>query len=175
MGTIKNHSQVKLIIGLIFRNEDTLQKTLSILKHYFGNIDFQSKTLEFNHTDYYASELGNELKKVFISFKKLINPDKLAKIKVITNKIEERLTENKSRKINIDPGYLDLPKLVLASTKDFAHRIYLSKGIYAEITLLYQDKAYKPLAWTFPDFRTKEYMDIFKEIRGIYAAQKQKL
>jgi len=172
MGVIKRHGQVKLFIGLIFDQETTLLKTLNILKRHFGEIDFESRTLEFNHTDYYENELGPNLKRKFISFKKLINPEKLAKIKVTTNKIEEKLSRNKSRKINIDPGYLDLPKLVLASTKDFAHRIYLDHGIYAEITLLFQDKTFKPLAWTFPDFKTQEYTEIFKEIRNLYAKQK---
>ena len=162
MGIIKKHNQVKLIIGLIFREErqeDTLLKALNILKARFGEIDLQSRPLEFNHTDYYKDELGTNLKRIFLSFKKLIPPERLADIKVFTNKIEKKLSKNKLRKINIDPGYIDLPRLVLASTKNFAHRIYLGKGIYGEITLLWQDKAYKTLDWTFPDYKTKEYTD----------------
>ena len=76
-----------------------------------------------------------------------------------------------SRIINIDPGYLDLSKLILASTKDYKHRIYLTKGIYAEVTLFYQDKTFCPWEWTYPDYKTGEYIEIFNRIRQIYAEQ----
>lgn len=171
MGKIKKHSPVKLIIGFIFKEEGMLKKVESILTRKFGKIDLSSEILPFEHTDYYEKEFGKNLKRKFISFKKLICPEDLPKIKIFTNKIEGKLTKNSSRLINIDPGYLDLAKLLLASAKDYKHRIYLQKGIYAEVTLFYQNKSFQIWDWTYPDYRSKEYIDIFNRIREVYANQ----
>lgn len=171
MGQIKRHQPVKLIIGFIFKEEDILNKAETILERQFGKIDFTSQILLFGHTSYYEKEFGKDLKRRFISFKELISPCGLPKIKIITNKIEHKLSINKCRLINIDPGYLNLSKLVLASTKDYKHRIYLNKGIYAEVTLFYQNKAFQYWEWTYPDYKTAEYTTIFNEIREIYAEQ----
>ncbi len=172
MGKIKIHSPVKLITGFIFKDEPVLEQAVSFLERRFGKMDFESPALKFIHTDYYQAEFGKDLSRKFVSFKKLISPDELARIKIFTNKIEEKLSQGSRRRINIDPGYLDLAKLVLATTKDYAHRIYLNKGIYAEVTLVYQDKMFKPQSWTYPDYRTTEYLEIFNRIRDIYAQQK---
>ena len=174
MGSIRKPHPVKLIVGFIYKDKSILAKTESILRKNFGVIDFQSKTFAFTHTDYYNKELGTGLKRKFISFKKLILPQELAAIKVLTNSIEKRFSKNSRRMINIDPGYIDLPKLVLASAKDFSHRIYIGRGIYAEVTLSYQDKAFKWYEWTFPDYRTPEYIEIFSKIRKIYFKQVRK-
>ena len=171
MGEIKNHHSVKLIIGFIYKDKPSFDKTKAVLIKKFGVIDFESKCLAFCQTDYYEKELGKNLTRSFISFKKLISPEQLPAIKVLANKIEKKLSLSGSRLINIDPGYLDLPKLVLASTKDFFHRIYLNKGICAEITLVFQDKTFRPLEWTYPDYKSSEYIEIFNHIRHIYEAQ----
>lgn len=171
MGAIKKHQPVKLVVGFIFKEEDVLNKAESFLEKRFAKIDFQSQTFPFSHTDYYEKELGKDLKRKFISFKKLISPQTLPKIKIITNKIEQKLSNGILRSINIDPGYLDLSKLILASTKDYKHRIYLAKGIYAEVTLFYQNKTFKAWEWTYPDYKTAEYIAIFNRIREIYAGQ----
>lgn len=171
MGSIKRHKAVKLIIGLIFKEDCVFKKTKIILERRFGKADFESKTLPFTHSSYYEKEFGKALKRRFISFKKLILPEDLAKIKIITNKIEKKLTNKALRLINIDSGYLALAKLIMASTKDYTHRIYLNQGIYAEVTLFYQDKTFKPWAWTYPDYKTSEYITIFNQIRDIYIKQ----
>jgi DNA-binding LytR/AlgR family response regulator len=170
MGKIRKSLPVKLIIGFIFKEEQILKKTETLLKKYYGEIDFESQTLSFTHTDYYEKEFGRDLKRKFISFKKLIPPQNLPKIKITTNQIENKTSRGQSRRINIDPGYLDLSKLILASTKDYYHRIYLEKGIYAEITLFYRDKTFNPWEWTYPDYKTPEYIAIFNKIRENYAA-----
>lgn len=162
---------VKLIIGFIFKEENILNEAKAILVRRFGKIDFESQTLPFVHTDYYEKEFGEDLKRKFISFTKLVLPCDLPKIKIITNKIETKLSSGSSRLINIDPGYLDLAKLILASTKDYKHRIYLNRGIYAEVTLFYQDKTFQSWQWTYPDYKTPEYIAIFNRIRQIYAQQ----
>lgn len=172
MGKIIKTSPVKLISGFIFKEQNSLNKAKTALIKNFGEIDFQSQILAFNYTNYYEKEFGQCLKRVFCSFKKLIQPEELSKIKAITNRIEEKFSKNNKRLINVDPGYIDLAKLVLASTKDYSHRIYLKNGIFAEITLVFKGKSFMPQEWTYPDYRTKEYIAILNKIRGIYAAQK---
>lgn len=171
MGQIRKPSPVKLIVGFIFREDSVLKKAEGILENKFGGIDFESQTLSFAHTDYYRSEFGDGLKRKFIGFKKLIPANLLPRVKTATNKIEDKLSADGRRLINIDPGYLDLAKLILASTKDYQHRLYLDKGIYAENTLFYQGKSFRPRDWTYPDYKTPEYLDIFNQIRKIYAQQ----
>ncbi len=171
MGKIKKYPPVKLIIGFIFKDAGLYGKTKKILEKLFGEIDFESETLPFRHTDYYEKEFGRDLKRAFIAFRKPIHPEYLSEIKIVTNRLEEKLSSRGLRRINIDPGYLDSAKLVLASTKDYMHRIYLNKGIFAEITLFYQDKTFKPWEWTYPDYRSREYIMIFNKIRELYTAQ----
>ena len=162
---------VKLVSGFIFKERKPLNLAKSLLNKHFGAIDFVSPVFSFNYTGYYEEEFGRELKRLFVSFKGLIGPEELPKIKVFSNKIEKKLSKGKKRLINIDPGYIGLAKLILASTKDYSHRIYLGKGIFAETTLVFEGKSYKPRPWTYPDYASEEYISIFNKIRGIYAAQ----
>jgi len=171
MGKRRKPRPVKLICGLIFKEEDSYLKAKESLRRHFGSIDYESKAVDFDYTDYYEKEFGKDLKRSFLSFKKPVPPSKLAEIKIATNRIESRLSREGCRLVNIDPGYLDLAKLILASTKDFSHRIYLRHGIYAETTLIYQDGKFKDLAWTYPDYKTPAYQEIFQEIRNLYSGQ----
>ncbi|MDD5156105.1 MAG: DUF4416 family protein [Candidatus Omnitrophica bacterium] len=171
MGRPKKHQPVKLVIGLIFKDINIYARAKQLLEVRFGPVDFESQVLDFNYTDYYEKELGRSLKRAFISFKKLILPQHLPAIKIIANRLETRLSLDKSRRINIDPGYLELPKFVLATTKDYSHRIYLGSGIYAEITLFYKGGSFCPAEWAYPDYRTDAYIQIFNKIREIYAQQ----
>lgn len=171
MGEIKNHQPVKLIIGFIYKDGHSFERARALLIKKFGSIDFESNPICFGHTDYYEQEFGKDLTRTFISFKKLIFPHSLAVIKIFANKIEKRFSSGLTRQVNIDPGYIDLAKLVLASTKDYCHRIYLNKGVFAEITLSFRDKTFKALEWTYPDYRTPEYIEIFNHIRHIYENQ----
>ena len=174
MGKLSAPAPVKLIIGFIFKDEEFLIKAQGILRRHFGKIDFESPVIPFTYTDYYEKEIGKGLKRKFISFQKLIPSQRLAAIKNLTNKIEDGLSRGNLRRINIDPGYLTMAKLVLASTKDYSHRIYINKNIFAEITLFYQDKNFKPREWTYPDYRSAEYIKIFLQIRNIYSQQLSK-
>jgi len=171
MGRIKIPGPAKLIIGFIFKEEAILNKAKILLEKRFGRIDFESQDLPFCHTDYYKDEFGIDLKRKFVSFTKLIFPQDLTKIKIATNKIEKRLSKVPRRLINIDPGYLDLAKLVLASTKDYKHRIYINCGIYAEVTLFYEKGSFRPWEWTYPDYITSGYIEIFNRLREIYSMQ----
>ncbi len=171
MGRTRKHQAVKLVIGFIFQDKSVLDKAKNVLKDRFGRIDFESRTLAFTHTNYYEAEFGKNLKRKFISFEKLIQPQNLPEIKINTYIIEEKLSKDGLRLINIDPGYLDMAKLILASTKDYKHRICLDKGIYAEITLSYHNKSFTPWEWTYPDYKSADYITIFNNIRDIYAEQ----
>ncbi|MFA5356177.1 MAG: DUF4416 family protein [Candidatus Omnitrophota bacterium] len=171
MGKIRDSHPAKLIIGLIFRNEQVFNKAKTLLEKQFGKADFISPAFPFTHTDYYKAEFGSDLKRRFLSFKKLIGPHQLPRIKLKANSIEKKLSKGGRRLINIDPGYLDMAKLILASTKDYCHRIYLDKGIYAETTLIYRDKSFIPCEWTYLDYSSPGYIGIFNSIREIYACQ----
>lgn len=168
---------VKLFMGLIIApGRVTYEQPLVKLKRMYGDIDLASPEYPFEYTNYYTKEMGASLKRRFISFKKLITPDKLALIKQQTNRIEDAFAVRQSRgparrTINIDPGYLDTARIVLATTKDFAHRIYIGAKIYAEITLLYRGNTFVPLEWTYPDFRTQTYWPFFLQVRATYAKQ----
>ena len=171
MGKIIKPNPVKLIAGFIFKEKKFLNKAKTVLIKAFGQIDFESPVIAFDYTDYYEREFGKDLKRVFIGFKKLIPPDELAKIKSLTNKAEAGLSSNEKRLINIDPGYIDLAKLVLASTKDYSHRIYLGRGVFSEITLEFKGGSFMPRPWTYPDYASQGYISIFNKLRENYAAQ----
>ena len=173
MGEIRKPLPEKLVVAFIYKEKEIYGKVREILIEKFGNIDFESEELQFNYTDYYNNEIGDNLKRRFISFEKLTQPNNLSQIKVITNEIEQQfLYENtKNRSINIDPGILSLSKFILATTKNYSHRIYIGNGIFAEVTLKYEIKKFVPFEWTYPDYATEEYRKILEKIREIYKEQ----
>lgn len=173
MGKAEKPKKVKLVIGMIAKDKKLFDKAEEFFIKDFGPIDYKSPVLVFNYTDYYKKEMGANLKRVFISFKKLIPPGKIAKIKLLANSIEEKLAKNNNRRINLDPGYVTDAKLILATTKDYFHRIYLTSGIYAEVTLKWRKNGFEPFEWTYPDYRSKEYIDIFNTIRKRPCKKKQ--
>jgi hypothetical protein len=175
MGKISAQKPVKLITGFIFKDPQYYCKSKDLLASKFGSLDFESADIPFNLTDYYASEFGRPLTRKFLSFKKLIPAQNLPEIKAYTNRLEERLSCRGKRQVNLDPGYLDLAKLILASTKDYAHRIYLGKGIFSEITLYFKDGSFTPWEWTYPDYRSAVYIEIFNKIRQAYAQELKKI
>ncbi|MFC1577052.1 DUF4416 family protein [Candidatus Omnitrophota bacterium] len=171
MGLPSEPVRVKLITGLISGSRSGLIKAQELLTASFGCADLVSRELPFGHTSYYDREHGGGLKKVFISFKGLIANENIEDIKLRTNYIEKELSSGGKRTVNVDPGYLELSKLVLLTTKNYTHRIHLGKGIYAEVTLVFKGRSFHPLEWTYPDYRTKEYIDIINRIRDIYRSQ----
>lgn len=164
----KYNRKVKLIIGFIYKDEAIFIKVKEKLRKKFGKIDFVSDYLDFNYTDYYEAEMGKALKRRFVSFTKLIHIQDLYRLKLYTRRLETKFLIAKTRQVNIDPGYIDLAKLVLATTKDYAHRIFLRKGIFAEITLSFRGNSFSANEWTYPDYCSKEYIDIFNQIRKLY-------
>lgn len=171
MGKAKRIKAVKLFCGFIYRQESAFSSALKIVEKHFGKADIEGGPFPFFYTQYYAPEMGEGLQKRFVSFAKLIDPQNLAKIKLLTNRIESRLSRNNKRIVNLDPGYLNLAKVVLATTKDYSHRIYLGRGIYAEVTLFYENGEFKPNQWAYPDYRSPGYSLFFKKMRQGYAKQ----
>jgi hypothetical protein len=168
MGEIKKVCHVKIFCGLIYKEEEILEKTKIKLKEIWGEIDIEEGPFIFDFTDYYQEEMGKDLKRKFISFEKLYIPENVYEWKIITNEIEKNFSEDGKRKINIDPGYIDSCKVILLSTKDYYHRIYIGKGIYAELTLYYSKGKYNFLNWTYPDYRTENYINFFIKMREKY-------
>ena len=122
-----------------------------------------------------AEEFGPGLQREFLSFEKLMDPGMLADVKLLTNALEQRWSLAGRRPINLDPGYISPEKLVLATTKNHGHRIYLGRGVYAEVTLAYRNKAYRPWPWTYPDYRSEAYLEIMQAIRRVYMGQLREL
>ena len=162
----------KLILGVLISRENIRQQLLLRLEQEFGEIDFQSETLNFPFTHYYDAEMGVPIKRFFLSFEEPLSPDTLADIKLRSNRMEDEFREEGNRRVNLDPGFLTLSRLVLATTKEGSHRIPLRSGIFGEVTLLFEKGEFRPLPWTYPDFRSDTYRTILKNIRDIYKLQR---
>jgi len=171
MGTAREPEPVKLVVSLLTGDPALLAEVKGALSQEFGPIDLESELLPFDHTDYYAPEFGPGLERQIVTFEKLVDPGRLPYIKRWTNDLEGSLARDGKRRVNIDPGYISLGKLVLASTKNHAHRLYLGQGIYGESTLSYQRGHFRPWPWTYPDYAGDAYSALFEQIRERYKAQ----
>jgi hypothetical protein len=169
MGRAKEPGPVKLFMSLIVKEDDIFYQGMEELKKDFGGIDFVSEKLPFDFTEYYAQEMGENLFRHFITFERLVSRDSLPDIKLSTNRLEEKFAgSGGNRRINIDPGYLCQAHVILATTKSYAHRPYLAKGIYADLTLIYRNKSFQPLDWTYPDYRQERTTQLFNHLRKGY-------
>ena len=137
----------------------------------YGRLDFVSEILPFDYTEYYYAEMGRPLVRRFASFERLVPQEDLASIKVETNRIEENSAVSGRRTVNIDPGLLSAERLVLATGKNCAHRIYLGQGIYADLTLVYHKGEYRPLEWTYGDYGEDKVREWLKALRQKYLLQ----
>ncbi|HHV71960.1 MAG TPA: DUF4416 family protein [Clostridia bacterium] len=173
MGKIKLYPKVKLITSIFTNNLNLLDEAINCLRDRFGEIDSETDLLPFEFTKYYSKEFGTNLKRKIISFKELISADDLVSIKLYTNNLEEILSEAEQgkRKINLDPGYICTDKLILATTKDRSHRIYLGQGIFGEVTLKYTNGHFEPWKWTYKSYQSEDHLDFFLQVRKIYMKQ----
>ncbi len=169
MWTLKKPEPAKLIIGILASDAEALASAKDAVIAKFGRADFVSNPWPFTMTKYYEAETGNAILKQFVSIEKLICPSKLAAIKHKTNKLEKELAKtlktSLSRPVNLDPGIIEPSKLILATTKNFSHRIYIGKKMYAEVTLTFEKGRWKDYAYTFADYKQKCYHDFFSKIR----------
>ena len=162
---------VKLVSSLFSREEHLLGRVIDELQVSFGPVDWTSPPLLFDRTRYYEKEMGWPLHRRFVSFRKLIRPEDIVPVKLACNQTEIRYSAAGRRQINIDPGYLSLERLVLATGKNYVHRIYLSRGIYADLTLVFRKGTFVSLQWTYRDYADPAVIDYFNHVRGNYKMQ----
>ena len=162
---------VKYFVGALYSSEALLEKSVRLLSGRFSPIDLVSHSFPFDNTDYYDTEMGTPIFRKFFSFSDLISPGFLAEAKLITNDIEDSLTVENKRKVNLDIGYMDYDKVVLGSAKYGIHKVYLDKGIYADMALHYEKGNYSPYLWAFMDFKFPDYYPFFLKMRIIYKGQ----
>jgi len=171
---VKPFLPVKLICGIIASEERLFSEAEKRLASLYGNVDSRSPRIAFNLTAYYESQMGAGLHREFLSFAALIDPSRLSEIKIRTNILESEISADCGegrRAVNLDPGYLTPAALIMATAKDFSHRIPLSDGIYGHLEFLFTRTGIRRLAWTYPDFADEGYQRYFVELRRAYLAQ----
>jgi hypothetical protein len=169
----KEPDPAKLIIRFLFREPGIQRQALDALALDFGPMDFLSMSAPFLYTKYYDKEMGHELFRQTAGFLNPVAPGSLPDVKLRTNEIEAGLARDGRRQVNIDPGLLSPERFVLATGKNYTHRIYLRDGIYADLTLIYQKGAYNPLPWTYPDYREPEFLHFLGILRKKLRFQKR--
>ena len=158
----------KLVIGLLVRDKPLLQTAAAELERCFGPADVNSPWFPFDYTDYYEKEMGRPLKRRMICFERLVGQETLPAAKRATNRIEAGLAVDGRRSVNIDPGLLTLERFVLATGKNYSHRIYIGQGIFADLTLMFRDGRFVPLPWTYPDYAEAPMRHFLAEVRDRY-------
>jgi len=162
---------VKLFASILVSEKAILPAVFAVLTEEYGGPDFISPARPFLYTDYYCREMGLNMERLFVSFAALIRPESLPEVKLHTNDLEKAFSQGGGRRVNIDPGYLSSAHLILATGKGYAHRPYLRDGIYADLTLIYYEKSFQTLPWTYPDYGEKETRGMFNRLRAKYIAQ----
>lgn len=174
MGKIKSYPPVKIFTAITYGLDTFLEKIESELEKRLSPIDSVSNTYLFEKfTIYYCEEMGSNLHKKIVSFQELQPADSLPEIKIATNRIEKEYQKNQKRTVNIDPGYICAAKVVLATTKDYDHRIYLQQGIFGDVHLRFRQGHFQTNEWTYPDYHQREILDYFEGLRQIYLKQLQ--
>jgi hypothetical protein len=168
MGTVGEPAPVRFFASIIYNDSSILSHVETELSRLIGPIEERSGLMTFYQSDYYCREMGEGLMRYFVLFQPLLPRDKLAEIKLQSNGIEDSYAVEGRRRVNIDPGYIALEHTVLGTTKGYSHRIYVGKGIYADLTLLYEDGTYRGLAWTYPDYAGNELVSLLNGWREVY-------
>lgn len=167
MASVTLPSPVMLFSSVIYSEEESAVAALAALSERYGQLEYCSPAIVFDHTTYYEAEMGPNLKRRMIAFEQLVGRAGLPQIKLYTNAIEKRLSdESGKRRVNLDPGFVTLEQVVLATTKPYSHRIYLTEGIWAELCLTYHDQTYHALAWTYPDYA--DMVQTMLDLRKLY-------
>jgi len=164
-GGVRKPTQVILFCAILY-NTEKVKTSEKVVEENFGEIFLTSHRFSFSHTDYYKSEMGENLIKYFAGINRFIYPDEIVDLKLKAVEIEEKFLINNKRMINIDPGYVALEKVVAASTKNFSHRIYLRNSIYGDLQLIRKKRCYEKLPWTFYDYSTTLALDFFEKLRN---------
>jgi len=163
---------VKYFVAILWQDESVLSAACEFMKQSWGEIDYQGPDRSFDSSDYYDQEMGRGLQRRIIAFAQLRSPEELSAAKLRCNELEEKLRPGPAgRNINLDIGYLDHNKIILASAKGLGQKIYLSQGIYADLVARYGHGRYQPFEWTFPEFKAGRYDEELKIIRERYLQQ----
>lgn len=175
MAIARPYERCALVVGVLSCLEEEKEekaKAFESLESSFGPILHESEALDFSYTNYYDKEMGARPVRYFLMFRNLVDPSTLADIKKKTNEIEllfsSPIDNPLARRINLDPGILSLSSFILATCKDRSHRIPLHDGIYAETTLIYQDKDFQRLPWTYADYSSPKVRDVLRFFRDEY-------
>ena len=168
MSQPKPPTLAKLVIGMFMHDRQAVAPVISNLSAELGPVDMVSPWMLFDHTSYYETEMGSPLHRRMVVFKDLIEQESLADIKLFTNRVEDRFTDAGRRQVNIDPGYLLAERFVLATGKNYSHRIFIGRGIYADLTLIFRNGSYQPLEWTYPDYREDRLRSYLNKARRKY-------
>lgn len=176
MGVAQEFEKEKLIIGIIYSDKVLLDKALAKLTEKFGEIDDVSEEFSFSEefSSYYDEELGGEGLRRIYSFRELVAPERQAEIKIFTNALELELSPDGNRKVNIDPGFINHGRLLLATTKPAGFRIPLSDGIYTEMTLYFARGAWQKLPWTYRDYQSERVQRFITRVRKSYLEERRK-
>lgn len=164
-------TKVKLIAAILLQKESVLEEALQLLKTTFSEIDFSGHFFPFTTTDYYIPEMGSNLQRGIISFTKLVSPGFLVDSKLLARDLEKSMSREGKRRVNIDVGYLDLFKVVLASFKSRSNKIYMDKGVWADMVLIFEKGKFNAPPWGFPDFKSGIYDKDLVQIRNCYKNQ----
>ncbi|OPY77088.1 MAG: hypothetical protein A4E65_02923 [Syntrophorhabdus sp. PtaU1.Bin153] len=170
MGTPGVPKPVRFFASVISRDEGQIHRAEEALVNLLGDIEETTAPAPFLHTSYYDKEMGEGLLRCFFLFESLLDREMLGSIKLKTNEMEARLSVEGRRTVNVDPGYVSLEQVVLATTKGFAHRLYLGDGIFGDLTLIFSDGTFRPLPWTYPDYGSSELISLFNAWRDKYKA-----
>jgi hypothetical protein len=173
VGTPGETPLVKPILGVLAASPDLIEAACDAVRETIGAIEVESDVFPWRNSDYYREEMGGEICRRFVALAALEPADRLAERKRATNVLEERWREASGRRVNLDPGYVDLYRLVLASTKDAAHRIYLGDGIWAEVTLHFEHGEFRPSPHTYPDYADARARAFFKRVRELFRRQRR--
>ncbi len=168
MGTVREPPPVRYFVSLIFNDSGPTAAVEEELCDFLGPIQERSLPTPFLHSTYYEKEMGRNLGRYFLLFERLTSREQLPEVKLRTNEIEARHAQQGNRTVNIDPGYVALEQVVLATTKGYAHRLYLGEGIFGDLTLMFENGSYRGLPWTYPDYRSEEIIALCNEWRQRY-------
>ncbi len=156
----------KLVVGIFTNDQQLFCPVIESLTKRFGDVDLMSPWIPFDYTNYYEQEMGPDLMRRMAAFKPLIAQSSLSAIKLKTNAIEREFSKDQKRNINIDPGFMLRERFVLATGKNFAHRIYIGDHIYADLTLIFQKGSFQSLPWTYPDYKATDMQSFLYRVRN---------
>lgn len=172
MGAILKQEPVKLICGLFWNPEVNPETIYRVIEAEWGPMDARSPVFDFDFTAYYHDEMGAVIQKQYVSFEKLVDIETIADYKIRSNALEDQhFTRNGKRAANVDPGYIADAKLVMATTKNLPHRVYIGKNIYSDLQMMYKKPTFFPIPWTFADVKQPALIEFFNHVRETYIRQ----